>query len=181
MSIPAVDALQHAVLHLKRLIAQVRIEIDIDRLRGLEGEAAQVYFSVFNHLIRIDTPALRFQGRSRRPPRDAINALLSLLYTLLAHDCRSALETVGLDPAVGFLHRDRPGRPSLALDMMEEFRPMLADRLALSLVNRRQLTEKDFQNMDNGAVLRSEEHTSELQSLMRISYAVFCLKQKTPK
>src|SRR3546814_1001118 len=88
MSIPAVDALQHAVLHLKRLIAQVRIEIDIDRLRGLEGEAAQVYFSVFNHLIRIDTPALRFQGRSRRPPRDAINALLSLLYTLLAHDCR---------------------------------------------------------------------------------------------
>src|SRR3546814_12504017 len=113
MSIPAVDALQHAVLHLKRLIAQVRIEIDIDRLRGLEGEAAQVYFSVFNHLIRIDTPALRFQGRSRRPPRDAIHALIPLLYTLLANDCRSALETVVLNLASVFLPLLCTGRPTL--------------------------------------------------------------------
>ncbi|MFX5441837.1 CRISPR-associated endonuclease Cas1, partial [Acinetobacter baumannii] len=86
----------------------------------LEGEAAQAYFGVFDHLIRAPEPALRFKGRSRRPPLDAVNALLSFLYTLLTHDCRSALESVGLDPAVGFLHRDRPGRPSLALDLLEE-------------------------------------------------------------
>lgn len=126
-------------------------------MRGLEGEAAQRYFAVFDHLIRVDHPAIRFAGRSRRPPRDIVNALLSFLYTLLTHDCRSALETVGLDPAVGFLHRDRPGRPSLALDLSEEFRPLLGDRLALSLINRRQIGEKDFQTMDNGAVLLREE------------------------
>ena len=96
-------------------------------------------------------------GRSRRPPLDAVNALLSFLYTLVTHDCRSALESVGLDPAVGFLHRDRPGRPSLALDLLEEFRPLLADRLALSLINLRQISERDFQVMDNGAVLLREE------------------------
>ncbi len=88
---------------------------------------------------------------------DAVNALLSFLYTLITHDCRSALESVGLDPAVGFLHRDRPGRPSLALDLLEEFRPLLADRLALSLINLKQLTSKDFQTMDNGAVLLKED------------------------
>lgn len=99
----------------------------------------------------------RFTGRSRRPPLDPLNALLSLLYALLVHDCRAALETVGLDPAVGFLHRDRPGRPSLALDLMEEFRAMLADRLALSLINRRQLGERDFRAMENGAVLLEDE------------------------
>ena len=100
-------------------------------LRGLEGEAAQVYFAVFDNLIRANDPELRFRGRSRRPPLDPVNALLSFLYTLLTHDCRSAAESAGLDPAVGFLHRDRPGRPSLALDLMEELRPVLADRLAL--------------------------------------------------
>lgn len=152
-----VDALMHVMQRLKRLAVQVRTESDMARLRGFEGEAAQAYFGVFDHLVRVDVEALRFHGRSRRPPRDAVNALLSLLYTLLTHDCRSALETVGLDPAVGFLHRDRPGRPSLALDMMEEFRPMLADRLALSLINRRQVTEKDFQTLDNGAVLLKDE------------------------
>lgn len=153
----AKEALLQAIAHLKRLIPKIRLELDMDRLRGLEGEAAQAYFEVFGLLIRIDVPALRFGGRTRRPPRDAVNALLSLLYTLLTHDCRSALETVGLDPAVGFLHRDRPGRPSLALDMMEEFRPVLADRLALSMINRRQLGEKDFRVMDNGAVLLTED------------------------
>lgn len=107
-------------------------------------------------MIRVDSPAMRFHGRSRRPPRDAVNALLSFLYTLVTHDCRSALESVGLDPAVGFLHRDRPGRPSLALDLLEEFRPLLADRLALSLINRKQVGEQDFQYMDNGAVLLTE-------------------------
>ena len=129
----------------------------IDALRGAEGEAAQLYFSVFDGLIRNEDPALRFNGRSRRPPLDPFNALLSFLYTLLTHDCRSALESVGLDPAVGFLHRDRPGRPSLALDLMEELRPILADRLALSLVNRRQIAASDFETRDGGAVLLTEK------------------------
>ncbi len=128
-----------------------------DRLRGFEGEAAMQYFEVFDHLIRSPDPELRWTGRSRRPPLDAINALLSFLYTLLTHDCRSACEAVGLDPAVGFLHRDRPGRPSLALDLMEELRAPLADRLALSLVNRRQLRAGDFRRMDGGAVLLNDE------------------------
>ncbi|MBK8211451.1 MAG: type I-C CRISPR-associated endonuclease Cas1 [Rhodospirillales bacterium] len=129
----------------------------LDAVRGLEGEAGQVYFGVFDHLIRGDKKTFCFAGRSRRPPRDHVNALLSFLYTLLVHDCRAALESVGLDPAVGFLHRDRPGRPSLALDLMEEFRAMLADRLALSLINRRQVTESAFRTMENGAVLLQED------------------------
>lgn len=149
-------ALTHAQKRLARIGDGVLNESVLDVLRGLEGEAAQAYFGVFDHLIRADNPALRFQGRSRRPPLDAVNALLSFLYTLVTHDCRSALESVGLDPAVGFLHRDRPGRPSLALDLLEEFRPLMADRLALSLINRRQLNENDFQVMDGGAVLLKE-------------------------
>lgn len=131
--------------------------LPLDAVRGLEGEAALAYFSVFDHLIRRQKGAFAFTRRSRRPPTDPVNALLSFLYTLLVHDCRSALETVGLDPAVGFLHRDRPGRPSLALDLMEEFRAMLADRLTLSLINRRQFSDRDFQHMENGAVLLSDE------------------------
>lgn len=124
----------------------------IDALRGYEGDAGRLYFSVFDHLIRSPDEALKFSGRSRRPPLDPVNALLSFLYTLLTHDCRSALEGAGLDPAVGFLHGDRPGRPSLALDLMEELRPALADRLALSLLNRRQLRAADFIVSDSGAV-----------------------------
>lgn len=151
------SALAHARERLRRIADRLLLEERTEILRGLEGEAAQAYFGVFDHLIRVPEPALRFQGRSRRPPTDAINALLSFLYTLLTHDCRSALEGVGLDPAVGFLHRDRPGRPSLALDLLEEFRPVLADRLALSLINRRQLGERDFVYLDNGAVLLKEE------------------------
>lgn len=129
----------------------------IDVLRGAEGEAAQGYFSVFNDLVRSPDPEICFRGRSRRPPLDPVNALLSFLYTLLTNECRSAAEGVGLDPAVGFLHRDRPGRPSLALDLMEELRPILADRLALSLINRRQLRSRDFETRDGGAVLLSDE------------------------
>lgn len=128
-----------------------------DALRGAEGEAAQNYFAVFDHLIRAGDPSIRFRGRTRRPPLDPVNALLSFLYTLLTHDCRSAAEGVGLDPAVGFLHRDRPGRPSLALDLMEELRPVMADRLALSLLNRRQLRARDFETRDGGAVLLTDE------------------------
>ncbi|MEJ7686895.1 MAG: type I-C CRISPR-associated endonuclease Cas1c [Variovorax sp.] len=150
-------SLSHAHRRLDRLMDRVMTESEVDILRGSEGEAAQSYFGVFDHLIRVNSSALRFTRRSRRPPLDAINALLSFLYTLVTHDCRSALESVGLDPAVGFLHRDRPGRPSLALDLLEEFRPLLADRLALSLINLRQLGEKDFQTMDTGAVLLREE------------------------
>ncbi len=131
--------------------------ITTDELRGFEGEASQVYFSVFDHLIRGDKDVFRFESRSRRPPLNRVNAMLSFVYTLLAHDVRSALESVGLDPMVGFLHRDRPGRPSLALDIMEEFRPFFADRLVLSLINRRQLSAKGFREIENGAVLLTDE------------------------
>lgn len=134
-----------------------RSECDVETLRGAEGEAASLYFGVFDVLIRSPDAQMRFHGRSRRPPLDPVNALLSFLYTLLTHDCRSAAESVGLDPAVGFLHRDRPGRPSLALDLMEELRPVLADRLALSLVNRRQLRARDFEIRDGGGVWLTEE------------------------
>ncbi len=116
----------------------------LDELRGIEGMASYLYFSVFNELIVAQKEAFCFTERSRRPPKDNINALLSFVYTLLVHDCRSALESVGLDPAVGFLHRDRPGRPSLALDLMEELRPYMADRLVLSLINRQQITADSF-------------------------------------
>ena len=130
---------------------------DIATLRGMEGEAATGYFGLFDALIRVEDPAFRFTGRSRRPPLDRINALLSFLYAMLGHDCRSACEAHGLDPQVGFLHADRPGRASLALDLMEELRPVLADRLALTLVNRRQLLADDFTLEAGGAVLLKDD------------------------
>lgn len=117
---------------------------DINRLRGLEGDAANAYFSLFGMLITSRDAAFAFHGRNRRPPKDPVNCLLSFVYTLLAHECQSALETVGLDPYVGFMHADRPGRPSLALDMMEELRAYLADRLVLTLINRAQVGPRDF-------------------------------------
>jgi CRISPR-associated protein Cas1 len=126
--------------------------LPLDVVRGIEGEAANLYFGVFDSLISNPDPAFAFAGRNRRPPLDAVNCLLSFLYTLLAHDVRSALESVGLDPAVGFLHRDRPGRPSLALDLMEEFRPYLADRLACTLINRGQVKSRGFRKRESGAV-----------------------------
>lgn len=129
----------------------------VDQLRGLEGEAAQVYFGAFNAMILNEDPYFVFQGRSRRPPLDRVNALLSFLYALLGHDCRSALEAHGLDPQVGFLHADRPGRAGLALDLMEELRPVLADRLALSLINRRQLAPSDFIVEEAGGVRIEDE------------------------
>ena len=129
----------------------------VDSLRGLEGEAAQVYFSIFDALVRADDPAFRFTGRSRRPPLDRMNALLSFIYAILGHDCRSALEAHGLDPQVGFLHADRPGRASLALDLMEELRPVLADRLALSFVNCRQLGSDDFVMEEAGGVRLTDD------------------------
>jgi CRISPR-associated protein Cas1 len=145
-------ALAEAERRLTDTARRTLITHDVDGLRGLEGEAAALYFSVFGKLLRVDGGAFRFTTRSRRPPMDRVNALLSFLYAMLGHDCRSALESHGLDPQVGFLHRDKPGRASLALDLMEELRPVLADRLALSLVNRRQLAPEDFVLEEAGGV-----------------------------
>ncbi len=131
----------------------------LDDIRGHEGDAANIYFGVLDRLVTLGSPerdAFRFVTRSRRPPRDHFNCLLSFLYSMLAHDARSACESCGLDPAVGFLHRDRPGRPSLALDLMEELRSFLCDRLVLSLINRRQIRSSDFETMEGGAVLLSD-------------------------
>lgn len=142
---------------LKEALSRIKVEANLDTIRGIEGEAARIYFRAFDHLILSNKDSFRFTERSRRPPLDSVNALLSFIYTLLAHDVRSALEAVGLDPAVGFLHRDRPGRPSLALDLMEEFRPYLADRMVLNLINREQVRPEDFIKSDSGAVHMTEE------------------------
>jgi CRISPR-associated protein Cas1 len=146
---------EEAVDRLGAALRRLQGGLGLDEVRGVEGDAARVYFSTFDHLIVRDKDNFFLHQRSRRPPLDRINCLLSFLYTLVAHDIRSALETVGLDPAVGYLHRDRPGRAGLALDLMEEFRP-LADRLALSLVNLGQLQQGDFIISDGGAVRMSD-------------------------
>lgn len=131
--------------------------VTLDELRAIEGEASRFYFGVFDQMITREKGAFAFRGRSRRPPLDRVNCLLSFLYTLLCHDCRSALESVGLDPQVGFLHRDRPGRPSLALDLMEEFRAVISDRLVLSLINLGQLKPDGFREAGSGAVLMDDD------------------------
>jgi len=125
---------------------------DLDALRGAEGLAAQQYFSVFTFVLKQQREDFQFTKRSRRPARDRINCLLSFLYALVRHDCVAALTAAGLDPFVGFLHTDRPNRPSLALDLMEEFRPWLADRLAITLVNRRQISASDLVEREGGVV-----------------------------
>jgi len=130
---------------------------DTDTLRGWEGDAARAYFSTFDALVREDREAFALTARSRRPPLDRMNALLSFAYTLLAQDCIAAAEGVGLDPQVGYLHVLRPGRPALALDLMEELRPVLADRLVLTLINRRQIQRDDFVEREGGAVLLSDK------------------------
>lgn len=130
---------------------------DLDYLRGLEGSGSRLYFENFNLLILNDEVDFEFKGRTKRPPLDRVNALLSFIYVLLASAVTNALETVGLDPQVGFLHRDRPGRNSLALDVMEELRPYLADRLALTLINNNVIKAKDFVTKENGAVLLEDE------------------------
>jgi CRISPR-associated protein Cas1 len=154
--------IQAATVDLGRILANLQEPHSLDCVRGMEGDAARRYFAVFDHLIVAQKGDFSFRERSRRPPLDNMNALLSFLYTLLVHDVRSALETVGLDPAVGFLHRDRPGRPSLALDLMEELRPVLADRLALSLVNRQQVKGKGFKTTETGAVMMDDETRKEV-------------------
>lgn len=144
--------LQHVGDHFTRSLAKLQRAGKLDTVRGIEGEAAVHYFSVFNHLITLDENSFFIlNGRTRRPPLDPVNCLLSFCYSLLMHDCRSALESCGLDAQCGFLHRDRPGRPSLALDLMEEFRPVLADRTVLNLINRKQITKSDFEMQVSGA------------------------------
>ena len=151
------DALSLSIAELSSSLKSLEMNQSLDSVRGLEGDAAHTYFAVFDNLIVAQKESFVFQARNRRPPLDNVNCLLSFLYTLLVHDCRSALEAVGLDPAVGFLHRDRPGRPSLALDLMEEFRPFLTDRLALSLINLRQVQDKGFNKTEAGAVMMNDE------------------------
>jgi CRISPR-associated protein Cas1 len=135
----------------------------LDVVRGLEGESARRYFAAFSFLIRLDQrTAFTPDGRSRRPPRDRMNALLSFLYSMLMNDCRTAIESVGLDPQLGYLHTVRPGRAALALDLMEEFRSLIADRLAITLVNRKQLQAKDFEDRPGGAVQMHDNARKEL-------------------
>jgi CRISPR-associated protein Cas1 len=150
------EQLRDAAARLKGSIDRLRREQELDIYRGIEGEAARTYFSVFSCLVTTEDNSFRFDGRSRRPPLDPLNALLSFIYSLLAHECAGALDAVGLDPAVGFLHSDRPGRPGLALDMMEEFRAPIADRLVLSLINRRQVASSGFVVTESGAVEMDE-------------------------
>lgn len=149
--------LKAASAQIKELLPLVLEVSEPDILRGLEGVGASAYFGVFDQLILNRKEDFFFHGRNRRPPLDRINAMLSFAYSLLAHDCASALESVGLDSYVGFLHRDRPGRTSLALDLMEELRPCMADRFVLTLVNNRMLKAEDFQTQDSGAVLLTDD------------------------
>lgn len=146
-----------AAANIRSLLPQILTVSDPDTLRGLEGVAATAYFEVFDHMLLNRKEDFFFRGRSRRPPLDRVNAMLSFAYSLLAHDCASALESVGLDSYVGFLHRDRPGRQSLALDLMEELRPCMADRFVLTLVNNRMIRPEDFQLQDSGAVLLTDD------------------------
>lgn len=155
--IPGADALQKAAGCLSDSLKELDTVNLVDSIRGIEGEAARQYFNVFDHLIYAQKEDFYFKERNRRPPLDNMNAILSFLYTVLAHDVSSALESVGLDPAVGFLHADRSGRDGLALDIMEEFRSYLVDRLALSLVNLKQITGNGFQKSETGAVVMDDD------------------------
>ncbi len=154
-----VDArrLSDASGELQSLLTPVTEVTELDALRGVEGVGAAAYFGVFDEMILNRKEDFFFRGRNRRPPLDRVNAMLSFAYTLLTHDCASALESVGLDAYVGFLHRDRPGRTSLALDLMEELRPCMADRFVLTIINNRMIRPEDFQVQDSGAVLLNED------------------------
>ncbi len=151
------EALTQASQRIKDLLPAVLAESSLDSLRGLEGAAATAYFHVLDDMILCNKEDFFFHSRTRRPPLDPFNAMLSFAYGLLANDCASALEGVGLDAYVGFLHRDRPGRASLALDLMEELRPCLADRFVLTLINNRVVKPSDFQHREGGAVLLTDE------------------------
>lgn len=151
-----VKALDKAAKDLAYFIKKLENAGSVDEARGYEGEGAKIYFSVFNNLLKQQREDFKITDRNRRPPLDPTNALLSFSYALLAHDCVSALAASGLDPNVGFLHSDRPGRPSLALDLMEEFRPLIADRHALTLINRKEVDKNCFDKREGGAVEMSD-------------------------
>ncbi|WP_430598027.1 type I-C CRISPR-associated endonuclease Cas1c [Enterococcus sp. AZ177] len=142
---------------LKKYIEAIRQVGDLESLRGIEGQAANRYFLLFDQMILQQKSDFGFYGRNRRPPLDNVNAMLSLAYTLLAQECAAALETVGLDPYVGFMHQDRPGRASLALDLMEELRGIYADRFVLTLINKKMVTEKHFVKKESGAVILTDD------------------------
>lgn len=154
-----VDAakLESASQALAGLLPAIETQTDLDALRGLEGDASVRYFHVFDEMVLNQKADFLFDGRNRRPPTDNMNALLSFAYVLLSNDCASALESVGLDSYVGFMHRDRPGRTSLALDLMEELRAPMADRLCITLVNNRVLQDKHFERQESGAVFLGED------------------------
>ena len=151
------SVLAKAAERLADVLIRLKDTHDLNEIRGAEGEAARAYFGVFNQMLRVDGESFVFEKRTRRPPRDPINSVLSFLYTLLGAECASALEGVGLDPQVGYLHALRSGRPALALDLMEELRSPLADRLTLTLINRRQLQAKHFEEKEGGAVYLTED------------------------
>ena len=151
------EKLSDASRKIQGLLPDVLKETSLDSLRGLEGTGATAYFGVFDEMILNQDDAFAFQSRSRRPPLNPVNAMLSFAYALLSNDCASALESVGLDSYVGFLHRDRPGRSSLALDLMEELRPCMADRFVLTMLNNRKLKPADFDWRENGSVTMKDD------------------------
>ncbi len=162
------DAIIKVVDKLKFSVSQAKKATDLDKLRGIEGDAAAQYFSVFGHLIKDPLQqSFPFNGRNRRPPKDPINAMLSLLYSVIGQDISGALQGVGLDPQIGFLHADRPGRDSLAQDLLEEFRAYLADRLVLSLINRQQIKVTDFEFESSGAVKLKDDARKTLFSALQ--------------
>lgn len=150
-------ALSGAATQIATAIGQLPECRTLDEVRGIEGDAARNYFGVFGYHMRVDPDRFAMAGRTRRPPRDRVNALISFLYALLRAECTAGLESVGLDPQVGYLHALRPGRPALALDLMEEFRPIIADRLAITLINRRQVQADHFEHRPGGAVHLNDE------------------------
>ncbi len=157
-----VDAMKQTSSRLKESISRARACKTLDSLRGIEGDAAAEYFGIFNQLILRNKETFRFAGRTRRPPTDAVNAMLSLFYTMLSRSCAAALEGVGLDPYMGFLHADRPGRQSLALDLMEELRPIMVDRFVLSAINNRIIEPRSFCVRETGEVRLTEEGRKKL-------------------
>lgn len=156
------EEVKRASGYLQQSLKQVKGCTNMEQLRGYEGEAASVYFRVFDQLILQQKKDFKFEGRNRRPPLDNVNAMLSFFYTLLTNMCASALESVGLDPYVGFMHTDRPGRVSLALDMMEELRPVLVDRFVLTMINKKMVSKKDFSVKEDWAVLISDKCRKQL-------------------
>jgi len=155
-------ALEKASAYIKNSTTKLQSCETLDEIRGIEGDCAKTYFGVFDELIVQQKDTFFMNDRNKRPPTDNLNAMLSFLYTILAHDVQSALESVGLDPYVGFLHRDRPGRASLALDIMEEFRAFMVDRLVLSLINRKQILAKGFTTKESGGVLMDTDTRKEV-------------------